>query len=131
MGWMNDNVNGSGFDSPIKGRSSLLPNAQLEITKVGSNSTRKGKNSGDKGGNNFFKNYQLNGGSKGGQAVDRNTGVEKGRPHNLDITILHSGGGAHNQTHLSNKPAYQKAVARHLCQKFNQNEISNDIFEVF
>lgn len=37
-----------------------------------------------------------------------------------------------NQTHLSNKPPFQKMVARHLCQKFNsQNEISNDVFEVY
>ena len=53
------------------------------------------------------------------------------RQNNLDITIMQSSSGMNNQSHLSNKPSFQKMVARHLCQKFNQNEVSNDIFEVY
>lgn len=44
-GMFQDNMNN--YDSPIKGRSSLLPGAQLEITKVGADtmSSQKGRKS--------------------------------------------------------------------------------------
>ena len=42
-----------------------------------------------------------------------------------------SHGGINTQSNFQNKSQYQNGIAKHVCQKFSQNEISNDIFEIF
>lgn len=75
-----------------------------------------------------MRGMSMNGG------IENNLGLEKQSSTNRSTNIeksLPNSNMYNNQTHLSNKPPFQKGVARHICQKFNQNEVSNDIYEVY
>ena len=93
----NDNFNG--MESPNKMRTSIPFNAQLEITKIGSNSSQKGKFTPQKQGKNL-KSQMLGGkGGPGGYLnVDRQLQPTTRSTNNLDITVNQV--GAHIQSHL-------------------------------